>query len=202
VWPNTPDILGEYLQVGGRPAFIARLVLAAGLAANYGIYGPAFELMEAEPREPGSEEYLNSEKYQLRQWDLERPDSLARVVARMNHIRRDNPALHDNASLRFLAIDNDNLIAWSKHTDDLQDIVVTVVNLDPWHTHSGWLELDLAAFGIEPGHAFQMHDLLSGARYLWSTPRNYVSLDPQRAPAHVFRVRRHSRSEQDFDYFL
>jgi len=202
VWPNTPDILHEYLQVGGRPAFIARLVLAATLAANYGIYGPAFELMEAEPREPGSEEYLNSEKYQLRHWDLDRPDSLARLIARMNRIRQDNPALHDNASLRFLPIDNDSLIAYYKSTEDLQDIVVTVVNLDPWHTHSGWIELDLAAFGIESGHAFQMHDLLSGARYLWSTPRNYVSLDPERAPAHVFRVRRHSRNEHDFDYFL
>ncbi len=201
-WPNTPDILPEYLQVGGRPAFIARLVLAAMLAPNYGMYGPAFELMEHEPREPGSEEYLNSEKYQMRRWDLDRADSLAPLIARVNRIRHDNPALQSNHSLRFLPVDNDNLIAWSKHTDDLSSIVVTVVNLDPWHAHSGWIDLDLGAFGIEPGHPFQMHDLLSGARYLWSESRNYVHLDPQRMPAHVFRVRRRTRTEQDFDYFL
>jgi starch synthase (maltosyl-transferring) len=202
VWPNTPDILPEHLQLGGRPMFIARLVLAATLAANYGIYGPAFELMESAPREPGSEEYLDSEKYQLRHWNLAREDSLAALIGRLNRIRRQHPALQANASLRFLAVDNEQLIAYAKSTEDLEDIIVVVVNLDPVHVHSGWLELDLAAFGIEPGASYQMHDLLSDARYLWSGPRNYVMLDPQRLPAHVFHLRRHTHTERDFDYFL
>ncbi|MCK0508382.1 alpha-1,4-glucan--maltose-1-phosphate maltosyltransferase [Aromatoleum anaerobium] len=202
VWPNTPDILPEYLQLGGRPAFVVRLVLAATLAASYGIYGPAFELMEHVPREPGSEEYLNSEKYQLREWDLDRPDSLAALIGRVNRVRRDNPALHANTSLRFLAIDNDQLIAYSKTADAGDNIIVVVANLDPHNVHSGWLELDLDAFGIAPGTSFQMHDLLSGARYLWSSARNFVRLDPQRVPAHLFVLRRRVRSERDFDYFL
>ncbi|KON80523.1 alpha-1,4-glucan--maltose-1-phosphate maltosyltransferase [Azoarcus sp. PA01] len=202
VWPNTPDILPEYLQLGGRPAFVVRLVLAATLAATYGIYGPAFELMEHMPREPGSEEYLNSEKYQLREWDLDRADSLAALIGRVNRARRDNPALHDNTSLRFLPIDNDQLIAYSKTAEAGDNIIIVVANLDPHNVHSGWLELDLDALGITPGTGFQMHDLLSGARYLWSSARNFVRLDPQRVPAHLFVLRRRVRSERDFDYFL
>jgi starch synthase (maltosyl-transferring) len=202
VWPNTPDILPEHLQVGGRPMFIARLVLAATAAANYGIYGPAFELMESAPREPGSEEYLDSEKYQLRHWALAREDSLAPLIGRLNRIRRAHPALQADASLRFLPVDNEQLIAYAKSSADLADIIVVVVNLDPAHVHSGWLELDLAAFGIEEGASYQMHDLLSDARFLWSGARNYIELDPQRLPAHVFRLRRRTRTERDFDYFL
>ncbi|MBX6363414.1 MAG: alpha-1,4-glucan--maltose-1-phosphate maltosyltransferase [Gemmatimonadetes bacterium] len=114
LWPNTPDILTEALQHGGRPTFIARLVLAATLGASYGIYGPAFELMENRAREPGSEEYLNSEKYEIRHWSLERPDSLAPLIARINRIRRENPALQSDRSLRFHRVDNDRLICYSK----------------------------------------------------------------------------------------
>ncbi len=202
VWPNTPDILTEALQVGGRAMFMQRLALAATLSANYGIYGPAYELMEHRPREPGSEEYLDSEKYQLRHWDLERADSLRAYIAAFNRIRRENPALQADASLRFLPTDNDQLIAFSKHTPDGANQIVCVVNLSPHHTHGGWVELDLAALGIESDRPYQMHDLLSGARYLWNGPRNFVQLDPQRSPAHVFRVRRRLHREQDFDYFL
>src|SRR5207253_2573963 len=118
LWPNTPDILNEYLQHGGKPAFMARLVLAATLGASYGIYGPAFELMEHEPLRPGSEEYLNSEKYEIRDWDLERDDSLAPFVERVNRIRRANPALQTNERLWFLPVDNDQLIAYTKFTAD------------------------------------------------------------------------------------
>jgi starch synthase (maltosyl-transferring) len=202
VWPNTPDILTEYLQYGGRPAFIARLVLAATLAASYGIYGPAFELAERAPREPGSEEYLDSEKYQLRHWDLDRPDSLAGIIERLNRVRRENPALRADDSLRFFSVDNEQLLCYGKRTPDGENAVVCVVNLDPHHPQAGWVALDLEALDIEPGSAYQMHELLSGARYLWSGERNYVSLDPARAPAHVFRVRRRVRTERDFDYFL
>ena len=202
VWPNTPDILTEALQYGGRPAFMSRLVLAATLAASYGIYGPAFELMEHVAREPGSEEYRDSEKYQLRHWDLDRADSLRPFIARVNRIRRENPALHADWRLRFFETDNEQLIAYGKTTEDLANAIVCVVNLDPHHTHSGWVELDLAALGIEGGAQYQMHDLLTGAHYLWTGPRNFVELDPARVPAHVFRVRRRVHREQDFDYFM
>jgi starch synthase (maltosyl-transferring) len=201
-WPNTPDILTEYLQFGGRAAFLARLVLAATLSANYGIYGPAFELMEHEPREPGSEEYRDSEKYQLRQWDVERADSLRAFVTRVNAIRRENLALHSDWSLRFHPIDNEQMICYSKSSADGSNTIVTVVNLDPYHTQSGWVQLDLEAVGLDPQAPYQVHELLSGARYLWHGPRNYVQLDPAHAPAHVFRLRRRVRTERDFDYFL
>ena len=202
LWPNTPDILNEYLQHGGRPAFVARLVLAATLGANYGIYGPAFELCEARAREPGSEEYLDSEKYQVRVWPVDRPDSLRDLIARVNRIRRDNPALHGDRSLRFHPVDNDMLICYSKTTEDRSNVVVVVVNLDPHHTQSGWVRLPLHEFGLDPGQGFQAHDLLSDARYLWSGEHNYVQLNPQLIPAHIFRLRRRARSERDFDYFL
>ena len=200
-WPNTPDILSEYLQVGGQPAFMARVVLAATLCANYGIYGPAFVLMEHSPREAGSEEYLDSEKYELRQWDLARQDNLAEFIGRINAARRDNEALHHDWRLRFFPVDNDQLICYAKSTENLDNIVVAVVNLDPAHPQSGWVDLDLDHLGVDAATAYQMHDLLSGARYLWNGRRNFVLLDPARSPAHIFRLRRRVHSEHDFDYF-
>jgi len=202
VWPNTPDILTEYLQFGGRPAFMARLALAATLSASYGIYGPAFELLEAAPRDPGGEEYLDSEKYQLRAWDLDRADSLRGFIARINKARRDNPALQSDWSLRFFPVDNEHLICYAKATEDRENVVVSVVNLDPYHTQSGWVELDLPALGADPASPYQMQELLTGARYLWNGSRNFVSLDVTRAPAQIFRLRRKVRTERDFDYFL
>jgi len=202
VWPNTPDILTEYLQFGGRPAFMARLVLAGTLAASYGIYGPAFELAERAPREPGSEEYLDSEKYQLRTWELDRADSLAAFIGRVNRARRENPALQSDASLRFVPVDNEQLIAYLKSVPKPENTVLAVVNLDPHHAQSGWVELDLDALGVDARAPYQMHELLTGARYLWSGPRNFVRLDPARAPAHLFVLRRRVRTERDFDYFL
>ena len=202
LWPNTPDILPESLQFGGRPAAASRLVLAATLGASYGIYGPVFELAEATPREPGSEEYLDSEKYQIRMWDLERPDSLRDLITRVNRIRRDNPALQSNRGLRFHAVDNDSLIAYSKTTEDGSDSVLTIVNLDPHNKHTGWLELDLTSLGVDGGKPYQVHDLLSGARFLWQGARNFVSLDPAYTPGHIFRIRRRVRTERDFDYFM
>jgi starch synthase (maltosyl-transferring) len=201
VWPNTPDILTAYLQSGGRPAFMARLTLAATLSANYGIYGPAYELCENRPREPGSEEYLNSEKYEIKHRDLDRPDGLRDFIARVNAARRDNAALHVDWSLRFHAIDNGELICYSKATREKAGAMLMVVNLDPYHRQSGWTDLDLAALGLKDGESFQVHDLLSDARYLWHGRRNYIELDPNVSPAHIFRVRRHDRSERQFDYF-
>ncbi|MEO7937852.1 MAG: alpha-1,4-glucan--maltose-1-phosphate maltosyltransferase, partial [Burkholderiaceae bacterium] len=137
VWPNTPDILHEQLQSGEPAVYMARLVLAATLAASYGIYGPVYELRDHRPREPGSEEYLDSEKYQLRHWDHDDPGSLAPFITRINRIRRENPALHSDAGLRFLPIDNDQLLAYAKTTDDASNMVITVVNLDPQHPQGG-----------------------------------------------------------------
>jgi starch synthase (maltosyl-transferring) len=202
LWPNTPDILTEYLQFGGRPAFMIRLVLAATLGANYGIYGPAFELCEARAKEPGSEEYLDSEKYELKRWDLNRPDSLKDFIARVNRIRRDNPALQGDWSLAFHAIDNDQMICYSKHTADLANTILVVVNLNPHHTLGGWLELPLRDWGLDPHQPYQVHDLLSDTRFLWQGPKNFVELNPQVAPAYIFRIRRRVRTERDFDYFM
>jgi starch synthase (maltosyl-transferring) len=202
LWPNTPDILTEYLQFGGRAAFMIRLVLAATLGASYGIYGPAFELMEHEPREPGSEEYLDSEKYQLRHWDLERADSLCDFIARVNGIRRDNAPLQSNRGLKFHRIDNGSLIAYSKTDAERTEALLMIVNLDPHHVQAGWVELDLSVIDVTAEQSFQVHDLLSGTRYLWKGARNYVALDPQHTPAHIFRIRHRVRSERDFDYFM
>ncbi len=201
-WPNTPDILTEYLQFGGRPAFMARLVLAATLSANYGIYGPAYELMEHTPREPGSEEYVDSEKYEIRYWDLGREDSLAAFIGRVNRARHENPALQLDGGLRFFPVDNELLVCYGKTTANLDNIVVVVANLDPAHLQSGWVELDLTALQIAADASYQMHDLLTGDRYLWSGARNFVQLDPKRVPAHVFHLRRRMHNEQDFDYFM
>jgi starch synthase (maltosyl-transferring) len=201
-WPNTPDILPEALQYGGRPMFVARVVLAATLGASYGIYGPAYELLESRPLRPGGEEYQDSEKYQLRRWDLERPESLRDLIARLNAIRRENPALHRNDRLAFHRVDNEQLIAYSKTSEDLSDVVLVVVNLDHHHVHSGWLELPLEALGLPAREPYQVHDLLGDGRYLWHGPRNFVELDPRSAPAQIFRIRRRVRTERDFDYFL
>jgi len=202
LWPNTPDILTEYLQSGGRPAFVVRLVLAATLGASYGIYGPAFELGENRPLRPGSEEYLYSEKYEIKNWDLDRGDSLKGLIARVNQIRRANPALASNGRLRFHSIDNHQLIAYSKASEDFSNIIMVVVNLDPHYTQSGWLDVPLDYLGLDPHQAFQAHDLITDSRYLWQGTRNYVELNPHDMPAHILRIRRRVRSERDFDYFM
>jgi starch synthase (maltosyl-transferring) len=202
LWTNTPDILTEYLQMGGQPAFMVRLVLAATLGANYGIYGPAFELYENQPRELGSEEYLDSEKYEIKHWDIKRTESLKDFIARVNRIRRENPALQSDWSLSFHGTDTDQLICYSKHTEDLSNTIVVVVNLDPHHTHAGWIELPLSDMGLDPQRPYQVHDLLSDARFLWHGPRNYVELNPHITPAHIFQLRRRVRTEHDFDYFM
>lgn len=200
LWPNTPDILTEYLQFGGRPAFLVRQVLAATLGASYGIYGPAFELCDNAPREPGHEEYKDSEKYEIRHWPLERKDSLRGHIARVNRIRRENPALQNDASLRFFRCDNEAIVCYAKQSED--NVVLVIVNLDPDHKQAGWVELPLGEFGLAGDKPYQMHDLLAERHYLWRGHRNYVELDPKGVPAHIFRLRRYVRTERDFDYFL
>jgi starch synthase (maltosyl-transferring) len=202
LWPNTPDILPEYLQFGGRPAFMTRLILAATLGPSYGIYGPAFELCENRPLAPGREEYLNSEKYEIKSWDIDRPDSLRELIGRVNRIRRENPAFRTNHNLRFHDVDNEQIIAYSKTSVDRSNEVLVVVNLDPHYKQSGFITLPLDDLGIDPRQPYQAHDLLTDARYLWHSSRNYVELNPETVPAHIFVIRRWVRTEHDFDYYL
>jgi len=202
LWPNTPDILPGFLQVGGRAAFMIRLILAATLGANYGIYGPAFELCENTPREPGGEEYLNSEKYELKHWDIGSPRNLKDLIALINRLRHENPALQRDSNLKFHETDNQAVVCYSKTTSDLSDIIIVLCNLDAFHTQTGWVNLDLASLGLDAGRAFQAHDLLSDGRYLWHGARNYFELVPESLPAHVMKVRRWVRTERDFDYYF
>ena len=202
LWPNTPDILPEFLQVSGRPGFVIRSILAATLSSSYGIYGPAFELMENTPDKIGSEEYLNSEKFEIKDWNFQTKKSLKPIIKTVNRIRRDNPALHSNRSLLFHETESEKLIAYSKATDDYSNIILVVVNLDPYHTHSGWIHFPIREFDMHETETFQVHDLLGGSYYLWSGSVNYVELNPGVSPAHIFRIRRKVRTEHDFDYFM
>ena len=194
-WPNTPDILHRTLQQGGRPTFMLRVILAATLTANYGIYGPAYELAENVPAAPGpgkteSEEYLNSEKYEIRQRSRNTPDSLVPLITALNQIRRANPALHSNSSLCFHSIDNPELICYSKSTADHENTILVAVNLDAFHQQAGWTDLNLGRLGIPEQQEFIVEDLLSGAHYTWRDRRNYVALRPGVQPAHIFRIAR------------
>jgi len=196
LWPNTPDILSDYLRDGGRPAFIARLVLAATLGANYGIYGPAFELCENCRKDTVSEEYLNSEKYEIKGWDIEKPDSLRGIIRLVNKARRENPALQSDHSLRFHHVDNDQLICFSKCTQDRSNVILVVVNLDYRYRQSGWVTLSLEELKIAQNREYQVHDLLVDATYTWKGPRNYVELSPEKLPAHIFRVEKQSQRKR------
>jgi starch synthase (maltosyl-transferring) len=199
-FPNTPDILPEYLQYGGRPAFMTRLVLAATLSACYGIYS-GFELLENEAV-AGSEEYLNSEKFEIKTRDWTKTGNLRAFVARINSIRGTNPALAANNHLVFYPVDNEQLLFYGKRTDDFANIILVAVNLDPHHVQEGWLQVPLEEFAIAENEIFQVHELIGDSRYLWQGRRNYVRLDPASCPAQIFRVRRKLRTEHDFDYFM
>ncbi len=188
LWPNTPDILPHILQWGGPPAFMMRLILAATLGSSYGIYGPAFELMENQVYAPGGEEYLNSEKYEIRSWDLSRRGNLVELVSRLNKIRRGNPALHRIDRLEFHSTDNENLVAYSKTSPEMDNVVLVIVNLDPNNVQSGWVRLDLEKLGIGSGLSYKVSDLLTDSRYFWHGDSNYVSLRPAEMPAHIFKV--------------
>ncbi|HEX3940079.1 MAG TPA: alpha-1,4-glucan--maltose-1-phosphate maltosyltransferase [Acidobacteriaceae bacterium] len=192
-WPNTPDILTETLQHGGLAAFRSRLVLAATLAANYGIYGAAFELGEHRPAAPGSEEYLNSEKYEIKVWELDAPWSLKPLITRLNRARRENAALHNNESIHFHTVDNSNIICYSKYAmapGEDENLLLAVVNLDYFNTQSGFVNLDLDVLSLGPDEEFVLEDLLADREYFWCGARNYVELRPQEFSAHLFRIRK------------
>jgi starch synthase (maltosyl-transferring) len=165
---------------------VQKLILAATLTANYGIYGPPFELLLHEAR-PGAEEYLDNEKYELHHWDLERPGSLRELIAWVNRIRREHPALQHDRGFALHEVKNEQLFAYSKRFGD--DVVLCVVNLDPRWKQSGTTWLDLEALGLEDGERFEVHDRIGDARYVWQGRDNYLELDPHVTPAHVFAIR-------------
>ena len=183
---NTPDILHEYLQTGGKPAFKIRLILAALLSPTYGIYS-GYELFENVPREEGSEEYLDSEKYEIKSRDWDKADSLQPFVKKLNSIRAKHPGLAQLTNLTFHEVDKDNVMAFSK-TMPGHDPILVVINLNPHHWEEGTLSLDLDALGISYDRAFEVHDLIADTTYVWSGPHNYVRLDPHDEPAHIFRI--------------
>lgn len=187
-WPNTPDILPFSLQGANRAAFVQRVILAGTLASNFGLYGPAYELMENIPAIQGKEEYLNSEKYEIKNWNTGHRKSIRKVIARLNKIRKENKALQNMHSLRFHPIENEALIGYSKQSDNGKNIILVIVNLDPHQTHSGWIGLPLHDFGINEDQEFEVHDLLSGSFYKWKGRYNYVELNPGVVPAHIFRI--------------
>jgi len=186
LFANTPDILHAYLQTGGRPAFEVRAVLAATLGASYGIYS-GFELCENTAVREGSEEYLDSEKYQIRVRDWAAAGRIKGLVTRLNAIRRAHRALQFDHGLRFLTTDNDHLLAYSKTSPDELDTVLVVVNLDAYRVQQGWTEAPLDLWRAAPGDDLEVEDLLTGDRYRWQAAWNYVRLDPEARTAHVLR---------------
>ncbi len=188
VWPNTHDILTEQLQHGGRAGFVSRAILAATLSPSWGVYGPVFELMETAPR-PGVEDYLDSEKYEIRNWDLDRADSLAPLIGRLNAIRHAHPAICDLASIRFHPTEHPDLLCFTK-TDPagVGEPVIVIVNVDPHGTATGFVDVDLAAIGLPYGVDYDVIDRLGGTTHRWSGNRNYVELSAHGAMAHIFTV--------------
>ncbi|POB09139.1 alpha-1,4-glucan--maltose-1-phosphate maltosyltransferase [Sulfobacillus sp. hq2] len=187
-WPNTPDILPEFLQTPNVTAFAIRLILAATLAASYGIYGPAYELLESRPVRPGSEEYDHSEKYEIRHWDLSHTPNLQHLIRQVNAIRHQEAALHNNHSLEFHGCDNPMLLVYSKQSQVDGRVLLMVVNTDPVYTQSGWTALNMQILGMADDAVYIVHDLLTDARYEWRGPYNYVELRPDSYNAHIFRI--------------
>lgn len=200
LFTNTPDILPFYLQHGGRPAFMIRAVLAATLSPLYGIYS-GFELCENAAL-PGREEYLDSEKYQHKQRDWNAAGNIKDLVTKLNRIRRENRALQELANLRFLHAENDQILFYAKATESLDNVLLVAVTLDAWNPQSAWVEVPLETFGLAPDAAYQVHDLLTGERFLWHGRRNFVGLDPHTRPAHVFRLRRLAGDERGLETYL
>jgi starch synthase (maltosyl-transferring) len=186
-WPNTPDILSGPLRNGPPAAFRQRLILAATMAPSYGIYS-GYELGENAPMADTNEEYLRSEKYELKQRDFDAPRSLAPLLEQLNDIRRRHPALQRLRTVRFHHSTNDHVLAYSKHTEDRSDVVLVVVNIDPVHTHETTLGLDLGLLGLAWDRPYEVHDELGGRTFTWQGADPYVRLTPDQA-AHVFHVR-------------
>ena len=185
---NTPDILPFHLQTGGRPAFMMRAVLATTLTTVYGIYS-GFELCE-NVAVSGREEYLNSEKYQFKERDWSAPGNIKDYITTLNRIRKTNRALREYENLRFHTIENEQILFYSKATEGLDNIILVMVNLDPYNTQSGFAYVPIESFQIDGAEPYQVEDLITGERFTWRGARNFVMLEPNSRPAHIFRVRR------------
>jgi starch synthase (maltosyl-transferring) len=174
--------------------------MAATLSSNYGIYGPAFELGLNVPR-PGVEEYIDNEKYEIKHWDWDAPGNLKPFITKVNQIRRSHPALHTPWNVRFCDIANDQLLCYQKASEDLSDLLLIAVNLDPHHVQSGWVQVPIREWGIPPDTPYTVHDLLTDQTYVWTGEYNYIQLDPHAIPAHILHVESPRKRETDFDPF-
>lgn len=199
LFPTTPDILPTFLQEGGQAAFKIRLALAATLSSVYGMYS-GYELCEGRGI-PGKEEYIDSEKYQYKVWDWNRPGNIKAFVTRINEIRRNNPALHEYNNLEFYAADNESILFYGKRTPDNSNMILVVINLDPFQTQHSYIHVPIELFDIDENEIYQAHDLITDQRFLWQGRRNYVEIKPQEESVHLFAIRRWLRRENDFDYF-
>jgi starch synthase (maltosyl-transferring) len=186
LFTNTPDIFPTFLQGGGQPAYKIRAVLAATLSTVYGIF-QGFELCEGIPV-PGKEEYLNSDKYEIRTRDWNAPGNIKELISKLNKIRKEYPAMQEYDNLEFYQAENNKVLFYGKSLGD-QHLMIAV-NLDPFVTHSSFVHVPLEKFGLGPAQEYQVHDLLTDRRYLWRGSKNYVELNPKVEPAHVFLLRK------------
>jgi starch synthase (maltosyl-transferring) len=200
LFTNTPDILPSFLQNAPRAAFKIRATLAATLSSLWGMYN-GFELCEGSPL-PGKEEYINSEKYQYKVWDWDRPGNIKEYIARLNRIRHEQPALHQYGNIHFYQADNDNILFYGKHSAEHRNTIFVAVNLDPYRSQESSVYVPIHEYGIRHDETYQLHDLITDRRYFWRGERNFIRLDPENESAHIFRLLRWSHREQDFDYFL
>jgi starch synthase (maltosyl-transferring) len=201
-WPNTPDILNEFLQYRDSTAFKIRFILAALLSPNYGIYGPVFELCENIPIKEGSEEYMNSEKYEIRKWNVYDKKSISDFIGKVNEIRNNNRIYQSNINFEFLNIDNESLLAFARYSDDYSNIHIIIINLDANWKQSGWLEVPIDKFNIERKKPYQVYDKLNNNYYIWNGSKNYIELNPENKTSHVFEIRKLKRTEENFDYYV
>ena len=200
LFPNTPDILPEFLQKGGPPAFRIRAVLAATLSSLYGMYS-GFELCENTPLAPGKEEYLDSEKYEIKAWDWDRAGNIRDFIRRLNEIRRANPALQEYENLRFHHSDNDQVLFYGKITPDGSNAVFVVVSLNPFEDQEATVYFPIDELGVAEGGQWEARELIGDSSHLWQGSDLRVKLDP-RNPARIFQVKAWRSSEHDFDYFM
>jgi starch synthase (maltosyl-transferring) len=199
LWPNTPDILPEFLQRSGPGGFRLRAAMAATLSSVWGMYC-GYELCEGTPVKPGKEEYLDSEKYELKAWDLDRPGNIRDYISRLNAIRREHRAFQLYSNLRFFPSENEQVMFYMKRTPDGSSQVLVAVSFDPFQPQESVLHLPLAELGIHPDETYQVHELMTDQRSLWQGPTAHVRLTPEQ-PAAIWAVYRFRRSEQAFDYY-
>lgn len=199
LFTNTPDILPIILQNAPPSAFKMRAVLAATLSSTWGMYN-GFELCEGTPK-PGTEEYLHSEKYEYKVWDWDRPGNIKGFIGKLNKIRKNNPALQKYRNLRFYKADNDNILFYAKYTENLTNIIFIAVNLDPYKKQEALIHVPIKELGIKPDETFQVIDLITDQKFYWKEEKNFISLDPEKEPAHILLVKKWSHREHDFDYY-